>query len=581
MKGIANSPARLSDNALRLLHARYLIAHETPDDMFWRVARSVAHAELTWGNQHDVERWADAFHHAMSTLCFLPNSPTLMNAGTKLNQLSACFVLPIADSLEEIFTTLKHAALIQQSGGGTGFNFSALRPRNDIIKSTGGVSSGPVSFLQIFDSATEYVKQGGKRRGANMGIINDSHPDVEEFVSCKTLPSTLRNFNISVGISNRFMSAVESDAAWDLVHPHTGLVTKTMPARTLWKAIAESAWRSGDPGLVFLDHINAYNPTPMLGSMECTNPCGEVPMLPYESCNLGSINLSAFVNDRSVKSDFDWGRLANVVSIATRFLDNVIEVNYYLLPETKRMAMGNRKIGLGVMGWADALGKRQIPYASKDAVALGNKLMRFIEEKSISASVQLASQRGAFPNWGKSVYFPQTPIRNATRTSIAPTGSISILANTSPSIEPWFALAFDRTHVLNDETLSSINPIFQEYLEQNVPESENVLQTVRSTGSAKGTALSAREKAVFQTALEIAPYWHLQHQVAFQKHTDNAVSKTINLPEKTSSQTVAAIYLEAWKNNLKGITVFRDDSAKPVMVRGIRTTSKACKICTE
>jgi ribonucleoside-diphosphate reductase alpha chain len=575
----------LSDNALKVLQRRYLrrdgsgALAETPDELFRRVGRAIAAAELTWGNRQDAEKQEEAFYHLMSERLFLPNSPTLMNAGTPLNQLSACFVLPVEDNMDGIFSTLRHAALIQQSGGGTGFNFSHLRPKNDLVTATGGTASGPVSFMKIFDAATEHIKQGGKRRGANMGILNIDHPDIEEFITVKRTEGSLQNFNISVGIPDRFMQLLEQNGQWPLVHPHSKQTMKTVSTQELWDTIIEHAWLSGDPGLVFLDTINEKNPTPALGKIESTNPCGEVPLLPYESCNLGSINLSLLVKDKTI----DWKLLEDIIATAIRFLDNVIEVNQYTIPEIKKIVTGNRKIGLGVMGWAELLIQLEIPYDSEDAVTLAHKLMAFIEQKSREASMALAKVRGSFPNWEKSVYHPNTPIRNATRTSIAPTGTISIIADTSPSIEPLFALVYQRHHVLNDESLSSVNPFFISWLKKNNLPVEAILEAVSKNGSAAGVQeLPQQAKEIFKTALDILPVWHLKHQAAFQQFTDNAVSKTINLPEDATKKDVDEIYRQAWKMKLKGITIFRYNSKKRATLEtGIRSDIKACKVCIE
>ncbi len=581
--------ARFSENALKVLQRRYLCKNtrgnfiETADDLFRRVAKAVAKAELVWSPPSEAVKWEEAFYHIMDDLLFLPNSPTLMNAGTSLSQLSACFVLPVEDHMEKIFNALKWAALVQQSGGGTGFNFSSLRPRHDFVNGTGGSASGPVSFMKIFDAATEHIKQGGKRRGANMGILNVEHPDIEEFIVCKRPEGAVHNFNLSVGISDEFMEAVSSHGPWKLIHPNTKAVVKSIPARNLWDSMVENAWLSGDPGLVFLDTINAQNPTPQLGKMEATNPCGEVPLLPFESCNLGSINFSQFVQREKNKEPFiNWEQLASTVAVATRFLDDVIEINHYLTPEMERIALGNRKIGLGIMGWADGLCKLEVPYESNEAVRLAKKTMEFINDRSFRSSVELASARGVFNNWNKSIYFPGTPVRNATRTSIAPTGTISIIANTSPSIEPLFALAYERKHVLEDETLPEINQTLLNYLDLYGLNSTNVLECIKSTGTLGSSIVPSHVKNIFKTALEIKPAWHLKHQIAFQQHTDNAVSKTINLPSASSMKDVDDIYTAAWKSKVKGITIFRDRSrATQVIHPGIRTTTKVCKICME
>lgn len=574
---------QLSHNALRVLESRYLrkdeAGHlETPEELFRRVAHEVSQAERVWGSPRYSQFWEEHFFELLSSLKFLPNSPTLMNAGARSSQLSACFVLPIEDSLENIFSTLKLAALIQQSGGGTGFNFSNLRAKNTFLQSTQGTSSGPVSFMKIFDAATEHVKQGGKRRGANMGILNINHPDIEEFIKCKTGEQSLRNFNVSIGISDDFMKAAARGENWQLVHPNTKAVAKKVNARKLWDHIVESAWQSGDPGLLFLDAINDCNPTPALGKIESTNPCGEVPLLPYESCNLGSLNLSAFV---SSEKTFDWSSLEQSINTAVRFLDNVIEVNHCLSPEIKKIALGNRKIGLGVMGWAEALCLLEIPYDSEEAVQLAEQLMKFIADKSKTTSISLAKERGVFKNWINSIYYPHTPIRNATRTSIAPTGSISLIADTSPSIEPFFAMAFQRFHVLKEETLQEMNKNLLNYLKVHEIDSREVVNAIVKSGMLKDVvSLSPHEKAIFKTALEINPTWHLKHQLAFQKFTDNAVSKTINLAEEATCDDVSSIYEKAWRLKLKGITVFRYNSkSKQVMYQGIGSDIKNCKVC--
>ncbi|HET9056726.1 MAG TPA: adenosylcobalamin-dependent ribonucleoside-diphosphate reductase [Chitinophagaceae bacterium] len=579
----------LSENSMKVLQRRYLLKDaggkiiESPDELFRRTAKSVAYAETFWGKHGDQKKWEEKFYHIMSTLLFLPNSPALMNAGTRNNQLSACFVLPVEDSMNAIFTTLKNAALIQQSGGGTGFNFSHLRPMNDLVSDTGGIASGPVSFMKIFNSATEYIKQGGKRRGANMGILDINHPDVEGFISSKKEKGVLTNFNISIAITNEFMSAVGRDSEWDLVHPNLNTCVKKVNARKLWMDIVENAWKTGDPGLIFIDTINGDNPTPGLGKIESTNPCGEVPLLPYESCNLGSINLSRVAKENGDINEIDWELLETVIHIAIRFLDDVIDVNKYIIPEIKEITLGNRKIGLGVMGWAELLIMLNIPYDSEDAIQLAEKIMQFIEIKSMEASMMLAEERGAFPNWDKSIYYPKTPIRNATRTSIAPTGTISIIADTSSSIEPLFALAFQRQHVLNGETLFSINPVFINYLKTHNLYSDKIKEQVIKEGIAgQIEELSQPVKHLFKTALEISPFRHLQHQLAFQKYTDNAVSKTINLPESATIDDVEKIYKSAWLQKAKGITIFRYHSKdKQVMHRGIKYGIKDCKVCIE
>jgi len=579
----------LSKNALKVLNSRYLRKNlkgelvENADELFMRVAKAVAEAELEWGTYSDADKWQNIFYESMRNLLFLPNSPTLMNAGTPLNQLSACFVLPVEDNLDSIFTTLKHAALVQQSGGGSGFNFSRLRPKNDLISITGGEASGPVSFMKIYNAATEYVKLGGKRRGANMGILNIDHPDIEEFIVSKKEEKTLNNFNISVGITDKFMQAVETEEPWSLIHPNSRSVVKKMKAKDLWKLIIENAWLSGDPGLIFVDTINAGNPLISLGKIECTNPCGEVPLLPYESCNLGSINLSKFVEHERGKTIINFTRLGSTIEMATRFLDDVTEVNHYLLPETKVIVGSNRKIGLGLMGWAELLIMLEIPYESEEAVILGAQLMDFFKKKSLGASVQLAKERGVFKNWKKSIFYPGIKLRNATRLSIAPTGTISIIAGTSSSIEPLFAIAYRRSNVLNGNTLSETNHLFIDYLKKNKLYSEALMKEVEETGYLQHIKqLPVMIKNIFKTALEISPAWHLKHQVTFQKYVDNAVSKTINLPETAALDDVNQIYMNAWKQKAKGITTFRYHSKEnQVLEKGVGSDTKACKVCIE
>jgi ribonucleoside-diphosphate reductase alpha chain len=575
--------SNLSNNAIKVLNSRYLLKNaegdivESPDELFRRVANHIAKGELTYGSAADAKAWEEKFYALMCELKFMPNSPTLMNAGMPLGQLSACFVLPIEDSIESIFTTLKNTALIQQSGGGTGFNFSALRPDGDFISSSSGNASGPVSFIKIFDAATQNIKQGGKRRGANMGIINIDHPDIEEFISVKREEGVLSNFNISVGIYDTFMIAVEQDAMWQLKHPGIGKLVKEIKARSLWNKIVENAWSSGDPGLVFLDTVNKTNPTPALGEINCTNPCGEVPLLSYEACNLGSINVSQFFITES--KQVDWKKLEESIIFSIRFLDNVIEMNNYIIPEIKALVTGNRKIGLGIMGWAELLIKMHIAYDSDKALQLAEQLMKFINEKSKEASIDLAKQRGVFKNWDKSVYHPHTPIRNATRTSIAPTGTISIIAGTSSSIEPLFALAFHRENVLNNETMDDINPIFVQYLQQNNLYSEALIKQVAKTGTLAETDLPAEVKNLFKTSLEIEPKWHIQHQVAFQKYTDNAVSKTINMPTEATIKDIDNAYMFAWKQKAKGVTIFRYGSKQKQVLKSGIDNQDACHVC--
>lgn len=556
---------KLSENARRVLEARYLRRDaerriiETPEQLFERVAQAVAYAELLLGNARQAAYWQEEFYQLLTSLDFLPNSPTLMNAGTPLGQLSACFVLPVEDTMEGIFEAVKQMALVQRTGGGTGFSFSRLRPKGDVVASTGGEASGPVSFMKIFDCATEYIKQGGKRRGANMGILRVDHPDILEFVTAKVDEKTLQNFNTSVGVTDAFLEAVRQDSRYDLIHPRTGKAVGKLRAKQVFLTIVEAAWQIGDPGLLFLDTINRANPTPHLGPIEATNPCGEVPLLPYESCNLGSINLAHMVRWHNGRSAVDWEKLRAVAQRAVRFLDDVIEVNKYPIPEIDRMTRSNRKIGLGVMGFAEMLIRLGISYDADAAVQLAEQLMRTIAEEALKTSQALAEERGVFPNWKGSVFEAQNmKVRNATRTAIAPTGTLSIIAGTSASIEPLFALAYRRTHVLGGQTLYEVNPIFLAYAQRYGFSVEQLIAEVFEKGRLKEVAgVSEETQRLFVTALEIPPERHLQIQAAFQRSIDNSVSKTINLPQEAQPQEVAQAYWRAWELGLKGITLYR------------------------
>jgi ribonucleoside-diphosphate reductase alpha chain len=565
----------LTKNAIQILEDRYLLKNdegvviETPDALFKRVAEYISGCE-----KKDTVKWSQAFYKVMSELKFLPNSPTLMNAGCDHAQLSACFVLPIEDSLESIFATLKNAALIHQSGGGTGFNFSALRPKGDLIGSSKGESCGPVSFMKIYDAATEYVKQGGKRRGANMGILNVDHPDIEEFIMSKSDKKSIENFNLSVGISNAFMKAVEDDLDWQLINPHTQKVTRIISAKSLWELIVREAWKTGDPGLIFLDAINNSNTTPDLGRIQATNPCGEVPLFDNESCNLGSVNLSRITICTNGRHEINWNELSRIIHIGIRFLDNVITLNHYPLPEIKITTLHSRRIGLGVMGWAELLMLLNIPYASKKALVLAEKLMKFFQKESYDASEKLAWERGSFPGWEFSKFgVSNRKMRNATCNSIAPTGTISVIANTSYSIEPLFALAYRRMGILGSKIQTEINAVFIQKMKDLGLWNEEMEKVILEMGNLNECKnIPKKVKDIFTTGLDIPWQYHLLHQKAFQKYTDNAVSKTINLPGKTIIQDISDIYETAYKYGLKGITVYRYGSREGQVLQKCNVT---------
>jgi ribonucleoside-diphosphate reductase alpha chain len=557
---------RLTDNAQTVLEARYLRRDdsgqviETPEGLFRRVAGTVAAVEAHYTDAEKARRWEELFFDAMTRLEFLPNSPTLMNAGAPLGQLSACFVLPVEDSMEGIFDSLKLMALVQQSGGGTGFAFSRLRPRGDVVASTGGTASGPVSFMRIFDCATEHVRQGGKRHGANMGVLRADHPDIEEFVESKRDGTSLRNFNISVAATDVFMEAATTGRPWALRHPRTGKPVRSVAAGGLFDRIARAAWQTGDPGLIFLDAVNRANPTPELGDIEATNPCGELPLLPYEACNLGSINLSRMVREEGGGRAIDWEKLGRTARLGVRFLDDVIDASRWPAEPITALARGNRKVGLGLMGFAEMLILLGVPYASERALELADQLMQVVDEDALASSRQLAEERGAFPNWPRSVYGRAgVRLRNATRTSIAPTGTISIIAGTSAGIEPLFALAYHRQNVLGGRTLlGEVNPLLVRHARERGYYSEQFARDLQARGSLAGLpGVPPEDRELFRTALEISPEEHLRVQAAFQQHTDNAVSKTINMPQSATVGDVAAIYRRAWEWELKGVTVFR------------------------
>ncbi|NOZ21986.1 MAG: adenosylcobalamin-dependent ribonucleoside-diphosphate reductase [Planctomycetes bacterium] len=551
---------KLTVNAIKVLERRYLRRDdqgricETPEQMFQRVARAVAEPEASYTSRAEARRWEKEFLGAMARLDFLPNSPTLMNAGTPMGQLSACFVLPVDDSIQSIFQALSQMAQIHQTGGGTGFSFSRLRPRNDVVGSTHGVASGPVSFMRVFDTATEVIKQGGRRRGANMGALRVDHPDIFEFIESKVGARNLRNFNISVAATDAFMKAVESDRQYRLVSPRTGKPVETISARTVFDLICASAWKSGDPGMLFIDQINRRNPTPKLGKIEATNPCGELPLLPYESCNLGSINLAHMMTDGAI----DWNKLRRTVEIGVRFLDNVIDANRYIIPDVKEITRANRKTGLGVMGFADLLVALGVPYDSTEALGLAERIMRAVSREARRVSAALAEERGEFPNWKLSRYARRgTKLRNATVTTVAPTGTISILAGCSSGIEPIFALSFVR-NVMEGARLLEVHPTFERIARERGFYSSDLMAEIARRGSLRGIKGVPKDVGrVFVTAFDIPPRYHIHMQAAFQRHCDNSVSKTVNLPKDATVDDVKKIFRLAYELKCKGVTVYR------------------------
>ena len=567
-KGADKVSQKLTENALKVLEKRYLKKDkqgnliETPEDMFRRVARTIAAADLIYNPKADVALREEEFYHFMTNLEFLPNSPTLMNAGRELGQLSACFVLPIEDSMDSIFNAVKYTALIHKSGGGTGFSFSRLRPEKDRVGSTGGVASGPVSFMRAFDTATDVIKQGGMRRGANMAIMNVDHPDIEKFINAKADPNAFTNFNLSVAITAGFMEAVKADGEYDLINPHNKESAGKRKASDVYNKIVDQAWKTGDPGIVFIDRINRDNPTPQLGKIESTNPCGEQPLLPYESCNLGSINLSRMLRKANNTYDIDYEKLARIIKAAVRFLDNVIDVNKFPLPEIAEMTRKTRKIGLGVMGFADMLIQMGIPYNSDKALQTAKDVMRFINEESRNASVELAIERGVFPAYSGSIY--DVPggirVRNASRTTIAPTGTLSIIAGCSSGIEPLFALSYIH-NILDGANMIEVNPCFEEAARNGGFYSSEMMEKL-ATGTQLHELTEVPEKIrkIFVTAHEITPEWHVKMQSAFQKYTENAVSKTVNFAQSATLDDVSDVFMLAYEEGVKGITIYRDGS---------------------
>lgn len=559
--------AFISENSRIVLERRYLKKDasgkvtESPEQMFMRVARHIAGAEKNYDGNADIDAMAQKFYGMMAGLAFLPNSPTLMNAGRSLGQLAACFVLPVEDSIDGIFDAVKHAATIHKSGGGTGFSFSRLRPENSRVGSTGGVASGPVSFMKIFNSATEQVKQGGTRRGANMAILRVDHPDILSFIRCKSNKHELNNFNISVGVTDLFMKAVADGKDYDLVDPRDGAVSGNLSAPAVYEELVRQAWATGDPGIIFLDEINRHNTTPEVGEIESTNPCGEQPLLPMEACNLGSVNLAGFVTVKKKTPCIDYERLKQTIHLAIRFLDNTIDMSKYPIREIQEMVHANRKVGLGVMGFADLLFRLNIPYNAPEAIDTAEEVMSFFQGEAHAASAALAGERGVFPNYERSVFKESKLLmRNATVTTIAPTGTLSIIAGCSSGIEPVFALSFER-NVMDNDRLVEVNPVFEKTARDNGFYSGELMAQIARQGTVKGNPqIPVELRNIFVTAHDIEPGVHINMQAAFQRHTDNAVSKTVNLPADAGEKDVRFIYDQAYRLKCKGVTVYRDGS---------------------
>lgn len=586
-KGNADERLNFSNNALEVLKRRYLLRDEngeikeTPRQLVERIANNIALADKNYGaNEEQYQETARKFYDVMASLEFMPNTPTIMNAGTEIQQLSACFVLPVPDSIEGIFDALKYQAIIHKSGGGTGFAFSRLRPSNDMVKSTSGVASGPVSFMKIFDAATQQIKQGGKRRGANMGILRVDHPDVLEFITAKADMKTLTNFNISVGITAKFMEALKRDTTYDLINPRTKTAIKQLRAREVFNVIISNAWLNGDPGLVFIDNMNATNPVPHLGEIEATNPCGEQDLLAYDSCNLGSIAVNKFI--RADKKDFDWDRLREVVAVTTHFLDNVIDMNKYPIPQIEEMSKNTRRIGLGVMGFADALYQLMIPYDSEEGLKKGEELMKFIRDMSIEQSAQLAKTRGTFGAYKGSTWEKRgIKVRNSYMTTVAPTGTIGMLAEASGGLEPNFAICFIK-NVMDGTELIYTNSYFEEIAKERGFYSKELMAEIAKAGTIQGFTeeIPAEIRRVFVTAQDISPENHIRMQAAFQKHVCASVSKTINFSNSASMQDVEKAYILAYDLNCKGVTIYRDGS-RDSQVLNIGKVNNTAKSKTE